>query len=56
MFTTGDVVIVKDLKTLLDEGSVKLADGFKDIYVSADKTYAIFSDLISLVMSVLSMK
>lgn len=44
MFTTGDVVIVKDLKTLLDEGSVKLADGFKDIYVSADKTYAIFSD------------
>lgn len=44
MFTTGDVVIVKDLKTLLDEGSVELADGFKDIYVSADKTYAIFSD------------
>lgn len=44
MFAIGDIVIVKDLKTLLNEGSVELANGFNDIYISADKTYAIFSD------------
>lgn len=46
MFNTGDVVIIKDLKTLLKEKHLFKAEDLQDVYVNSDKKYVLFSDFI----------
>lgn len=42
MFNVKDVVLVKDLKTLLNENAVKLVEGLGDVYINKETNYAIF--------------
>lgn len=42
MFNVKDVVLVKDLKTLLNENAVELVEDLGDVYVNKEINYAIF--------------